>query len=426
MACKCNLDYGKLDPNVPWIQRTWRAVSGALPKQGCFTLDKTAEPDVSSEKKFDPQGKLKVLPPLERHILLFMLQQSHLKGHMFPDADNKALRCRCCNSSVPEGAECSDGRAFSLGIFSQVYPKDSANLAHTLMDAGGWTKMRLQTLAFARLRGEPGMMCSNSFHPNLDLGTHKARQCKEPQQFPLVILHRMSLAACKELIPPVASQQQRAFPDKETLNSMQDFFLYTELEGRRVFEELDRDADGKVTVDDLRAAMHKMKLPVYYANNFMQSKHRLWPAKSFRWSEFSSLIQEKEPIMIRLFNSLGASKSGTLQKTHVKDLLGKAGLPQTEDNVTAMMKLLAADKDGSIKYGQFRRFMLLIPTEQLTSSPWSVWLKAATSGGVEPSTEDLQVSVFKYIASLSNGLTHQLEAAKCLLFRVGTEAMELG
>lgn len=422
MACKCNLDYGKLDNtcpdnNVPWIQRTWRAVSGALPKQGCFSPEKTAEPDLSLEKssfkeKFHPQGKLEVLPPLERHILLFMLQQSQFRGHVFPDADNKALQCKCCNSSAPEGAECSDGLALSLGIFSQVYPKDSANLAHTLMDGGGWTKMRLQTLAFARLRGEPGMMCSNSFHPNLDLGAHEALQCKEPQQFPLAILHRMSLAACKELIPQVASQRQQTFPDKETLNSMQDFFLYTEFEGRRVFEELDRDADGKVTVDDLRAAMHKMNLPVHYANNFMQSKHRLWPEKPFGWSEFSSLIQEKEPIMIRLFNSLGVSKSGTLQKTHVKDLLRKSGLPPTEDNVTSMMKCLAADKDGSIKYGQFRRFMLLIPTDQLTLSPWSVWLKAATSGGVQPSTQNLQVSVFKYIASLSKRLTYQFEAAK--------------
>ena len=116
--------------------------------------------------------------------------------------------------------------------------------------------------------------------------------------------------------------------------------------------------------------MSKMNLPNCYAQKLMQSNGRIWPIKSFGWSEFSSVLQKKEPIMVNLFNSLGVSKSGTLHRENLRESLKKTGLVATEANITSMMKFLGADASGSIKYGQFREFMMLIPTDELNVNPW--------------------------------------------------------
>lgn len=145
--------------------------------------------------------------------------------------------------------------------------------------------------------------------------------------------------------------------------------LSTSFSGKRVFEELDKDKDGKVSADDISAVMRKMKLPSSYARKFMHSKQKPWPANSIGWTEFASLMQEKEPTIIRLFNSLGVSKHGTIHRAHVQHFLRQHNFSVSDATVTAMMEAVGGEKD-SVKYGQFRKFMLLVPTEQLRSDPW--------------------------------------------------------
>ncbi|CAA0821217.1 mitochondrial substrate carrier family protein [Striga hermonthica] len=52
--------------------------------------------------------------------------------------------------------------------------------------------------------------------------------------------------------------------------SVHDFLKYTEAEGKRFFQELDRDGDGKVSLEDLEIAMEKRKLPKIYARDFLR------------------------------------------------------------------------------------------------------------------------------------------------------------
>ncbi|KAG6409385.1 hypothetical protein SASPL_127424 [Salvia splendens] len=222
-------------------------------------------------------------------------------------------------------------------------------------------------------------------------------------------LSTVSLTELIELLPQIGRPSKEDHPDKKKLISVQDFFRYTEAEGKRFFFELDRDGDGQVTLEDLEVAMRKRKLPKRYANEFMRRARSHLFSKSFGWKQFLSLMEQKEPTILRAYTSLCLSKSGTLQKSEIVASLQNAGLPANEDNAVAMMRFLNADIQQSISYGHFRNFMLLLPSERLQEDPRSIWFEAATVVAVPPPVEIPAGSVLK--AALIGGLSCALSTS---------------
>lgn len=222
-------------------------------------------------------------------------------------------------------------------------------------------------------------------------------------------LSTVSLTELIELLPQIGRPSKEDHPDKKKLISVQDFFRYTEAEGKRFFVELDRDGDGQVTLEDLEVAMRKRKLPKRYAHEFMRRARSHLFSKSFGWKQFLSLMEQKEPTILRAYTSLCLSKSGTLQKSEILASLQNAGLPSNEDNAVAMMRFLNADTGQSISYGLFRNFMLLLPSERLQEDPRSIWFEAATVVAVPPPVEIPAGSVLK--AALIGGLSCAMSTA---------------
>ncbi|KAF8021881.1 hypothetical protein BT93_G2119 [Corymbia citriodora subsp. variegata] len=221
-------------------------------------------------------------------------------------------------------------------------------------------------------------------------------------------LSTVSLTELIELVPQIG-RPSKEYPDKKKLFSVQDFFRYTECEGRRFFEELDRDGDGQVTLEDLEIAVRKRKLPQRYAREFMRRTRSHLFSKSFGWKQFLSLMEQREPTILRAYTSLCLSKSGTLQKSEILESLKHAGLPANADNADAMMRFLDADKQGSISYGHFKNFMLLLPSDRLQDDPRYVWFEAATVVPVAPPVEIHAGSVLK--SALAGGLSCALSTS---------------
>uniref|UniRef100_A0A1J3K7X8 S-adenosylmethionine mitochondrial carrier protein n=1 Tax=Noccaea caerulescens TaxID=107243 RepID=A0A1J3K7X8_NOCCA len=230
-------------------------------------------------------------------------------------------------------------------------------------------------------------------------------------------LSTISFTELIELLPQLG-RPSGDHPDKKKLISVQDFFRYTESEGRRFFEELDRDGDGKVTLEDLEIAMRRRKLPRRYAREFMRRARSHLFSKSFGWKQFLSLMEQKEPTILRAYTSLCLTKSGTLQKSEILASLNNAGLPANEENAIAMMKFLKADTEESISYGHFRNFMVLLPYERLQDDPRDIWFEAATVVAVAPPVALPAGDVLKsalaggLASALSTSLMHPIDTIK--------------
>lgn len=286
----------------------------------------------------------------------------------------------------------------------------------------------LGNLNFAKVGGVPSSVAGEEIASQNEMGDSANDETKEESvgisaqkvasnifSIPLTNVERLkttlstvSLTELIELLPQLG-KTTKDHPDKKKLFSVQDFFRYTESEGRRFFEELDRDGDGQVTLEDLEIAMRRRKLPRRYAKEFMSRTRSHLFSRSFGWKQFLSFMEQKEPTILRAYTSLCLTKSGTLKKSEILESLKNSGLPANEDNAAAMMRFLNADTEESISYGHFRNFMLLLPSDRLQEDPRSIWFEAATVVAVPPSVEIPAGSVLR--SALAGGLSCALSCA---------------
>uniref|UniRef100_A0A0E0MIM4 EF-hand domain-containing protein n=1 Tax=Oryza punctata TaxID=4537 RepID=A0A0E0MIM4_ORYPU len=275
----------------------------------------------------------------------------------------------------------------------------------------------LSNLGFAKL-GPPSPSISAHHQPT----TSRDKEEPPPHTLPLRLLNipfsnvdrlrsTLSTLSLTDLIELVARSlpSPDTHPDKKKLFSVHDFFRYAEFEGKRFFEELDRDGDGQVTLEDLEVAMRKRRLPRRYARDFLRRTRSNLFSKSIGWKQFLSLMEQKEPTILRAYTTLCLSKSGTLHKNQILTSLKGAGLPANEDNAAAMLRYLNTDSEESISYSHFRNFMLLLPSERLEDDPRNIWFEAATLVAVPPPVEISTGSVLK--SALAGGLASALSTS---------------
>ena len=190
----------------------------------------------------------------------------------------------------------------------------------------------------------------------------------------------------RNLIEDIRQEQSEAkyHPDKRRLESVADFFSYTEEEGRKFFDEIDRSKKGKLSLDDLKHAMKKRNLPPTYAKAFMEkAKGPKIFARNINWDDFQSVMNERESTILRMFNSMSMSRNGLLKTSDVKQVLERLGLAATDENAKSMVHYLRGSSEysrqGYVTYGQFRNFLMLMPHEVARETdPSRLWFEAAT------------------------------------------------
>ncbi|XP_047982410.1 calcium-binding mitochondrial carrier protein SCaMC-1-like [Salvia hispanica] len=259
-------------------------------------------------------------------------------------------------------------------------------------------------LRFSRVRGEE---CSGGSSDNVD-------------QNELLRAHCFKFVTLKELVehsPPIGGFTKEDHPDEKELLSVQHFFRYTEAEEKRLFHELDRDGDGKVTLEDLEIAMANRNLPRRYAKEFMKHTRSRMFTNSFGWNEFLSVMEQKETTSLRAYTSLRLSKLGMPQKDEILASLKNAGLSATEDNATAVMHYLNTNYEESKSYSHFRSFVMLLPSNSVPGNPRGNSSTRADASD-PPRVEIQRDSVFKTAlaggisCSFSTLLMHPIDTVK--------------
>ncbi|WVY94524.1 hypothetical protein V8G54_033612 [Vigna mungo] len=98
---------------------------------------------------------------------------------------------------------------------------------------------------------------------------------------------RKSIVSLTKLVELLAQlgKTSKDHRDKKKLISVQDFFRYIEVEGRRYFEEY-KDGDGQVISEDLEVEMIKRKLSRRYATKFFSRARSHWFIRSLGLKQF--------------------------------------------------------------------------------------------------------------------------------------------
>ncbi|XP_064547527.1 mitochondrial adenyl nucleotide antiporter SLC25A24-B isoform X3 [Drosophila montana] len=127
----------------------------------------------------------------------------------------------------------------------------------------------------------------------------------------------------------------------------------------RIFNQLDRDGDGKIDIHDLSAALHEFGMSSVYA---VSDKNQ---SGNVGFAEFLHYVREHEKNLCLQFSHLDKNKDGKVDLEELISAFKDLGL---EIDIDEARKLLSRmDKDGSlnISFNEWRDYMLLAPSTDI-------------------------------------------------------------
>ncbi|XP_017842410.1 calcium-binding mitochondrial carrier protein SCaMC-3 isoform X1 [Drosophila busckii] len=132
----------------------------------------------------------------------------------------------------------------------------------------------------------------------------------------------------------------------------------------RIFNQLDRDGDGKVDIHDLSAALHEFGLSSVYAEKFLQQSDKD-QSGNVGFAEFLTYVREHEKNLCLQFSHLDKNRDGKVDLEELISAFKDLGLDIDVDEAKKLLGRM--DKDGSlnISFNEWRDFMLLAPSTDI-------------------------------------------------------------
>ncbi|XP_030572300.1 calcium-binding mitochondrial carrier protein SCaMC-1-B isoform X1 [Drosophila novamexicana] len=172
----------------------------------------------------------------------------------------------------------------------------------------------------------------------------------------------------------------------------------------RIFNQLDRDGDGKIDIHDLSAALHEFGMSSVYAVKFLQQSDKN-QSGNVGFAEFLHYVREHEKNLCLQFSHLDKNRDGKVDLEELISAFKDLGL---EIDIDEARKLLSRmDKDGSlnISFNEWRDFMLLAPSTDIHDlikfwrhstagvQGWLMSLMLLLGGKVNPSEAQLYLDI---------------------------------
>ncbi|KAK9906889.1 hypothetical protein WJX75_009795 [Coccomyxa subellipsoidea] len=137
---------------------------------------------------------------------------------------------------------------------------------------------------------------------------------------------------------------------------------------QQIFQDIDRDHNGKLEVVELQEALNKLGLPgnshAYIADLLKQYDRN--HDGSIDWEEYKRYVIRKERIVQRTFQKLDEDGSGSVSAEELTKSLRKLWMSVSGEDSERMVGLLDIDNNGQISLDEFRRFVYLLPESLVT------------------------------------------------------------
>ncbi|EDW69262.2 mitochondrial adenyl nucleotide antiporter SLC25A24-B isoform X1 [Drosophila virilis] len=172
----------------------------------------------------------------------------------------------------------------------------------------------------------------------------------------------------------------------------------------RIFNQLDRDGDGKIDIHDLSAALHEFGMSSVYAVKFLQQSDKN-QSGNVGFAEFLHYVREHEKNLCLQFSHLDKNRDGKVDLEELISAFKDLGLDIDIDEARKLLSRM--DKDGSlnISFNEWRDFMLLAPSTDIHDlikfwrhstagvQGWLMSLMLLLGGKVNPSEAQLYLDI---------------------------------
>ncbi|XP_023365639.1 calcium-binding mitochondrial carrier protein SCaMC-1-like [Otolemur garnettii] len=134
-----------------------------------------------------------------------------------------------------------------------------------------------------------------------------------------------------------------------------------------LFEDLDRNGDGVVDIQELREGLNN------WSSSFgMNAEKAILKAgdtnkdSELDFGEFLRYLQDHEKKMRLAFNSLDKNKDGVIEVSELADALKSLGMPVSEAQATTILQSIDTDGTMTIDWDEWKYYFLLHPATDIT------------------------------------------------------------
>ena len=159
-------------------------------------------------------------------------------------------------------------------------------------------------------------------------------------------------------------------PDEPSGPDLEDDLEIAEI--RHVFERIDLNSDGDLSLEEVRNALILLKVPlsdqdtVQFYNLFKArrdlSQDPAQVDQGVSFEEFFQFVRNRDRALRQVFDQFDLDHTGKLDQTEIAHALRSAGLDGSPDTVKSLIRKLDRNHDGYVDYKEFRMLALLSPT----------------------------------------------------------------
>lgn len=138
----------------------------------------------------------------------------------------------------------------------------------------------------------------------------------------------------------------------------------TEERTRSLFNELDADSNGEITLEELQQAGKENKLGPLYSYESCKSFLQLADtngSNTLDYGEFQSWVLSRETVLMNLFDRLDVDHRGYVSASQFQHALVDMGCEVSLEHAQKIIDKLDLDKNGTLEYAELLQAALIFP-----------------------------------------------------------------